>query len=263
MQMKLRVFSSLARTGGTLISRCIGSMQGVALLSEIHPLVQKGDGSFHMLDQAVYWYGLNPDLRRVGSAPSFNQVAQLVAREMASRQLQLVIRDWAHLDFMAVPSLQKPCHYSVLVESLKDDFAITQYHLVRHPVPQWLSTNKLAVISGKLSLEQYLEGHYRHALASAENGFVRYEDFCNDPERSLRLIAEKLDIAYDPEFIRKWPDYFKVTGDTHRLKKRSKGGVIRPAEIPLVDAELYRQLHDCDYYQWILELLGYDDVRVR
>jgi len=34
---RIRLLHQLGRSGGTLISRCLGSMQGVVLLSEIHP----------------------------------------------------------------------------------------------------------------------------------------------------------------------------------------------------------------------------------
>ncbi len=34
----VRLVHHLARSGGTLISRCLGCMSGVLLLSEIHPL---------------------------------------------------------------------------------------------------------------------------------------------------------------------------------------------------------------------------------
>ena len=33
----VRVFHSLGKTGGTVVSRCLGCMEKVALLSEIHP----------------------------------------------------------------------------------------------------------------------------------------------------------------------------------------------------------------------------------
>ena len=45
----------MARSGGTLISRCLGCMDKVVLLSEIHPL----GGSVHNpLLQAYEWFGL-------------------------------------------------------------------------------------------------------------------------------------------------------------------------------------------------------------
>ena len=51
----IRILSNLARAGGTLVSRCLGSMKNTVLLSEIHPL---GTRIFNPLDQAQSWYGM-------------------------------------------------------------------------------------------------------------------------------------------------------------------------------------------------------------
>src|SRR5512145_1245226 len=51
----LRLLHHMARSGGTLISKCLGCMSGVVLLSEIHPL---GTNHFNPLLQAQRWYGL-------------------------------------------------------------------------------------------------------------------------------------------------------------------------------------------------------------
>ena len=51
----LRLLHHMARSGGTLISKCLGCMSGVLLLSEIHPL---GTNHFNPLVQAQRWYGL-------------------------------------------------------------------------------------------------------------------------------------------------------------------------------------------------------------
>ena len=59
----------MARSGGTLISRCLGCMSGVLLLSEIHPL---GTAQFNPLVQAQRWYGLlsSQDLADAQGAPA-------------------------------------------------------------------------------------------------------------------------------------------------------------------------------------------------
>ncbi|MGB7347677.1 MAG: hypothetical protein WBD20_25865, partial [Pirellulaceae bacterium] len=54
----MQLIHHLARTGGTLVSRCLGSMDGVCLLSEISPA---GTTQFNPLRQAADWYGLVRD----------------------------------------------------------------------------------------------------------------------------------------------------------------------------------------------------------
>jgi hypothetical protein len=260
MKPKLRIFSNLARTGGTLVSRCLGSMERIALLSEIHPFGSQVSDTFNILTQARNWYQV-PSAEQLGNKRySFNDITRLIAEALEARGLQLVIRDWVHVDFMAVPFLETPYYRSRLVEFLEQDFDIIQFHLVRHPVPQWFSTNKLAIVHGRLSLEQYLEGHYRYAELCRENGYVRYEDFTAEPERNMQIICANLQVDYDPGFMQKWSTYVNITGDD---LKRTPQTHIRPARLPAVDAELYDRLHRCEYYQRTIDLLGYADVPVK
>lgn len=261
--MQLRVFSNLARSGGTLVSRCIGCMEGVVLLSEIHPYGAKIHQQWSILNQAVSKHGLTRAGIECRQDTPFEEVTRVIAREAESKGLQLVIRDWAHLDFMAVPYIERPCYQSRLLHSLKEDFDITQLHLTRHPVPQWLSTNRLSIIRGRLPLEKYLEGCFRYAQMCVKNGYVRYEDFCDDPERYLRKISEILEINYDPGFVDRWYGYTNLTGDAKGMRQNSENRQIRAAQIPPVDFALYQSLHACDYYQKTLALLGYDDVQVK
>ena len=51
----IRVLHHMARAGGTLISRCLGCMRNVILLSEIHP---HGAQYFNALEQAHRWFNL-------------------------------------------------------------------------------------------------------------------------------------------------------------------------------------------------------------
>lgn len=260
MKPKLRIFSNLARTGGTLVSRCLGSMDGIALLSEIHPFGSQVSETFNILSQARKWYQV-PAADVLGNKRySFNEITRLIATAMEEKGLQLIIRDWVHVDYMAVPFLDQPCYRSRLVEVLQQDFDIIQFHLVRHPVPQWFSTDRLAIIHGRLSLEQYLEGHYRYAELCRQNGFIRYEDFTAEPERIMGLICAGLQVDYDPDFLHKWSDYTNITGDD---LTRTPQTHIRPARLPAVAADLYERLHRCEYYQRTLDLLGYDDVTVK
>jgi len=263
LKPKLRIFSNLARTGGTLVSRCIASMDGVALLSEIHPNGSQQGVNFNILAQAKKWYQLFQNEPLTNKRYSFCEITEIIAQTVEKKGLHLVIRDWAHLDFMAVPFFEKPYYHSRLVEVLEKNFNIIQYHLVRHPVPQWFSTDEIGIIHGKLPLEQYLEGYYRYAQLCVNNGYVRYEDFTHDPEKYVEIICMHLQLNYDPGFMKKWSEYTNITGDNHGENNRSKYDYIKPTELPVVDGFLYEQLHSSEYYTKSLELLGYDDVMVK
>jgi hypothetical protein len=63
----IRLWHNLARSGSTMIGRCLGCMKGVCLLSEIHPL---GARFINPFGQANEWFGLfSPeDIARLGES---------------------------------------------------------------------------------------------------------------------------------------------------------------------------------------------------
>ena len=95
----LRLIHNLARSGGTLIGRCVGAMAGVALLSEIHP---RGNKHFNPVRQAHEWYGLltrdDIDWFDSDEPKSYPDAIRRIVTRAEERGDALVIRDWAHLD---------------------------------------------------------------------------------------------------------------------------------------------------------------------
>src|SRR5512132_3587664 len=172
----LRLVHHMARSGGTLISKCLGCMSGVVLLSEIHPL---GTNQFNPLVQAQRWYGLlsSQDLHDLKSRGriGFVDAIELIRRRADDCGQRLVIRDWSHLDFTGVPFIAKPAHRLLTAEALARRFELLQVCTVRHPLDQWLSLSQLAVVQGRLTLEGFLAGYRRFAEVASGIGFHRYE----------------------------------------------------------------------------------------
>jgi hypothetical protein len=105
----LRLIHHMARSGGTVISRCLGCMSGVILLSEIHPL---GIRQFNPLAQAQRWFGLlsSHDLAALAARGQigFADAIELIHRRAEECNQRLVVRDWSHLDFTGVPFVARP-----------------------------------------------------------------------------------------------------------------------------------------------------------
>ena len=252
----LRLVHHMARSGGTLISRCLGCMSGVLLLSEIHPL---GTAQFNPLVQAQRWYGLlsSQDLAelRARGRIGFADAIDLIYRRAAEAGQRLVIRDWSHLDFTGVPFVANPAYRLLTAEALASRFELHQVCTVRHPLDQWLSLRQLAVVQGKLSLDGYLAGYRRFAEQAREIGFLRYEDFAADPAAIMKEICRRLEVRYDRHFAERWSSYACVTGDV----SGSRGGFeIRPVPRRPVESGLLDQLAARADYRTSLELLGYE-----
>jgi Sulfotransferase family len=251
----LRLVHHMARSGGTPISRCLGCMSGVLLLSEIHPL---GTAQFNPLVQAQRWYGLlsSRDLAELKARHriGFVDAIELIHQRAVDAGQRLVIRDWSHLDFTGVPFVANPAFRLLTAEALAGRFELRQICTVRHPLDQWLSLRGLAVVQGKLTLERYLAGYRRFAEQARAIGFLRYEDFVADPDAVMRELCRHLELRFDCHFAERWSSYAFVTGDV----SGSRGGSgiqpvpRRPAEPGLLDL-----LPTNPDYVASLELLGY------
>ncbi len=252
---KVRVVHHMARTGGTLISKCLASMDGVLLLSEIHP---RGIGHFNPLDQAQGWFRLfsNEDVRRIQASPlSFPQAIDLIRCRADERGQALVIRDWTHLDFTAVPFLSQRSYRLTTAEILRREFDVVHTATVRHPIDQWLSLRRLAVMADKIELEEFLRDYRRFAETSREIGFIRYEDFTRDPDGTLETLCQRLELPFDPRYRERWKGYRYVTGDVGpNLPVRD----IAPAARRAIEPGLLERFKANDDYRAALEILGYE-----
>ena len=90
LKPRIRILHNLARSGGTLVSKCLGCMDRVALLSEIHPL---GTQMFNPLTQAHDWYGLLESEDINPGKHDFVDVIKLIEQRCRETGKTLVIRD--------------------------------------------------------------------------------------------------------------------------------------------------------------------------
>lgn len=252
----------MARSGGTLISKCLGSMGSVALLSEIHPL---GTQQFNPLQQAVAWHNLiskgeAKSWARTRKRLTFNDVMAEINRRARERGQSLVVREWSHLDVIGRPFVKPPLR-PVMIDALAERFEIAQAITVRHPVDQYLSLVRLDVVQG-MAVEEYLRGCRVFAEWAHAEGFVKYEDFTADPDASLRILCDKLRVEFDASYAERWASYDKVTGDTAKANTGRGAAESRIRSLPRRETpegllETFRANAD---YARTLELLGYPDA---
>ena len=251
----LRILHQAARTGGTIISRALGAMKGVVILSEIHPL---GLDVYHPARQASDWFGLVSDDEarqwQSSSRPLPAVLADIAAR-CEERALTPIVRDWSHLDFHGVP-FNEPTGRSLLVEALAPSFEVKRFSTVRHPLDQWLSMNRQEVLRGRMTPVQFLEGADAFARQAVETGFVRFEDFTQDPDRALGAICDGLGLDYDAGWSDAWHDNVQVTGDVHPGRA---GDRIRPLPRQAIDPRYESRFLSEPLCRQILERLGYPD----
>jgi hypothetical protein len=253
----IRIIHHLARSGGTLISRCLGCMRHVVLLSEIHPVGSLKYGpQFNPVMQAHQWFGMltAEDVAAMRRSPTMNfaDVIELISRRCAEQNRVLVIRDWTHVDFTGVPFCT-PCYRLTTTEALCDRFDVLQTTTVRHPVDQWLSFD-LDVGKGRLSPEDFLHGYRLFAEQCVRIGFMRFEDFVSSPADKMRELCLRLKMDYDPRFLDRWSGYKLITGATGRAMSRTEITVPPKKHVPV---DLLKRFSDNREYRQSLALLGY------
>ncbi|MDZ4735736.1 MAG: hypothetical protein SGJ07_05250 [Rhodospirillaceae bacterium] len=255
----VRVLLHLARTGGTLISRCLASMAGVAVLSEIHP----AGAAIHYpvydpVEQAMRWYGLvdEGERARLGrtTPECFADAIALIRERAEARGLALVIRDWTQLDYLGAPFRRETAARSETIAALEDRFEIRSFATVRHPIGQWLSLRRIPGTK-ELTLEGFLAGYRRFAEDAVAMGFVRYEDFTAAPEVGLRQIATGLALPYDPSFVDRWTEYRHMTGDTPAADESTRR--IAPAEARPLPPGLVERFAAIADFNLAIGMLGY------
>lgn len=259
----IRVLHHLARSGGTLISKCLGSMEGVFLLSEIHPLTGQVDAAYsrmveamNPLRQAIEWHRLptEHDLRKLGKRErvEFSELLVLLAERAQSRGGTLLVRDWTHLDFIARPFLPEPTFRLTTAEVLREVAEVESHITVRHPVDQLVSLSKLGVMQGSWDLREYFYAYRVFAELAREVGFTRYEDFTRDPDGHLRRMCAALALPFDPGYADRWPDYRKITGDNSTFR------TIQPVHHKELEPEQMEKIRALPDYQQAVALFGYE-----
>ena len=251
----IRIVHHMARSGGTIISKCLGCMNNVLLLSEIHP---KGGRWFDPIIQAHQWFGMfdSAEIRegRLTEMPFLEKISRVYEKAYGQNKT-LIIRDWTHLDFTAKPFVENPTYELTTALVLDQQFELLHVATVRHPIDQWLSLRNLSVMKDQLTLDQFLLGYRKFAEKACEIGFIRYEEFIQDPPHVMTILCDRLKLLFDPDFLHKWYLYKTITGDTdnQRVPKTSISVIPRrPMEPGLLES--FEKSKD----YWVsLELLGY------
>lgn len=269
-----RLLHMMARSGGTIIAKCIGVMPGVVMLSEVHPAVpglmhtpatKKNKNalavlwSFDPLRQADQWYSLlnqqdKDQVRAARRTLSFEESIAIIERRARERGQALIIRDWCHLDFLGEPLIADPPGRFAAAEALDQRFRLIRAITVRHPIDQWLSMRNLPMLREEIAPEAYLRGCRRFAEHAVKLGFTRFEDFAQDPRTHTRALCEKLEISFDPAFEQRWSAYKTITGDVGGSRAQTR---ISLPERRAVDAALLDRFAASDDYRAALDLLGY------
>lgn len=257
---KLRIIHHLARTGGTVISRCLSSMDQIALLSEIHPLqhARSNEVILKPLKQAHTWYGLVSLDESKMELPFVDAISLLNLRAQEKNKF-LIIRNWANRDFFSThnrPSRPNPPFKLRTSDVLREQFELLEVATVRHPIDQWFSLRRMITFKqSPMSLNTFLKRYRAFSELAVEMNFVRYEDFTHNPDKTLKQICKYLYIPFDTKYKTRWSKNYKISGDWLGITTEKK---IRPATPLEIDQTVLKMFMSNPDFKAAVKLLGYN-----
>jgi len=209
----LRILHNLARTGGTIISRCLACMDGVALLSEVHPTL--GGPWNDASTQARDWYGVE-----VPAGLPFVDTIAALEEAFRSRGMTLVLRSWDHVDFVPSSHNQTPAMRSTIVDALDARFSLLRAKVEREDrLAQLASLEKFGEPCGALA---FARGLVEFSWMDVPG--TTYERFLERPGFTLEWLCSVLALPFDRAWESKWQRYTHVTGDIeNQLAKTAIG----------------------------------------
>ncbi len=248
------VMLAYARSGGTLLNRCMASIPNVLVLSEVSVEALCPNSCSTIKEQAKKWYGL--ELKSSGFVENINEIYKYCQ----SRGITLVIRDWTFGSF--VPSRYNnfmPSKSLSTYNVLSKHFSVKAFGLVRNSIDIWLSLQA----SPRTFYDKNLEFLYEFTknLIDENIKFFKYEDFCNNPKKEMKAICDYVEIDYNDHFLN-YCEYKNVTGDID-LPDYSRG--IKQSEISLLSRRKSYNIFSNDISKntrshEINQLLNYDSI---
>ena len=242
-----------ARSGGTLLNRCIGCLPDVVMLSEVNPLGggqgESGDTSCQTVtSQAKKWYGI--ELTQAGFC---NQIKELAGKCERAGQ-KLVIRDWSFVNFAPFVTNQfSPPERFLILEELGLENC-RPFAFVRNAIDVWTSCGSPPADEFFPMYKKYID-----SLIALDIPIFKYEDFCINPTGVLQKICEYAGLTFTDSFVSKYQYFNKVNGDV-QIEGGSRG--IRQKAIQLlprreIPPEKIRELLRCKEAKAVNRLLGY------
>ena len=219
---KIRLIHNLPRSGGTIMSKCLGAQKDVVLLSEIHPngveILKRMNKECDLGDpifQAQEWNDLfeKEEYEKIKNFNyDFEEKIQLIVEKVEKKNKKLIIRDWSFVDYFGIPFIQ-PTYKNSIIESLNKKFDILNFYILRHPLELYISCFKsLSFFKDNYKFDFFIKGYENFFSDTLKDKIFTYEDFNNNPQDNLKKMCKILKINFDDDFIENLKK-IKLTGD--------------------------------------------------
>lgn len=253
--MSIILMICFARSGGTILNKCLGSLPNVVMVSEVNPLGGgKGLRLYQTIkSQAKHWYGIDlisDDNDFVGSALELGKICKETNRK-------LIIRDWTSVNFFPfkINNFTPPQRFLSL-NSLRDQCELVPFVFVRDAIDVWFSYKRLRNYGYQHFFKHYLT--YVKAIKNINCPIYKYEDFTLDYERIIKDICDYTGLQCCDSF-KNFNSFNKVNGDI-QFGKQSRGARqkgITPLSRKIINREEVEVINKCVDMVRANQLLNY------
>lgn len=201
---RILLLHHLPGAGGGLISRCLGAMQGTAVLHEINP------GSVDRFDPVLQarLLGVLPEPsdseHELAYKPTFSNALIRIAAAAKAQGRNLILRDWAHIDYIGFPFRPEPPFRLRLRDSVPKEIDAVSVAIVRDPIDQFLAMRRYAILKSHWDSRSVWHGMLRFAADIQGMPCFRYEDFLANPDAVLQEVCQVFGIAFDGSYVDRW-----------------------------------------------------------
>lgn len=182
LHSELVIVLAYARSGGTLLNKCLASNPNNVVLSEVNPLGggwgQRKENSFTTPgEQAYHWYGIR--LLNSGFLESIIELNEICQQNGKN----LIIRDWSFVNFSphALNEYEPPNKF--LTYELLKDCQPKVIGYVRNSVDVWLSRGRKNLTSFATEYDCFIK-----TLFSTTTSIYKYEDLTREPVEFINKL---------------------------------------------------------------------------
>lgn len=251
----LRIIHHWPCSGGTLISKCIASMNNVVFLNEIHPYAYlrhlKTEENEYLPTDLIRQLSFDRNGRNSNLCNSaFIGAVKEINKKTFEMNNFLVIRDHSYIDFFNGPIPRKS---SLIFELFSESYFLVRIFTIRHPLDSWLSLKDNKWDKG-IQFNSFNEFCLRiKIMINAMKGvpIFYYEKFCMEPEKEMKSISESLNLKYNMNFKKNFFS-IKLSGDSGRSGPEIKSRIRRKA-----DNEFQDYILNCKNYIDLCKILNY------
>ena len=249
--MTVSVMIAFARSGGTVLNQCLGSLPDVVIMSEVNPLGggwgKKQEYSLTSVqEQAKHWYQI--ELGSKGFVDSVLELEQICTEN----NKHLILRDWTFSNFMphSVNDFNPP-NKLLTLEALRGKCHLIPFVFVRDAIDVWISR-------GTPPVDEFFKRYRRYIEAIDDLPIFKYETFCRQPEEIINGICDLTGIKYS----KAWSDFQEfetVHGDiqSSQVSRGVRQGKIQPMPRKRVPRERIQEVNNCQDMVTANKLLSY------